>query len=64
MARMLAKTTRRHAGHLCRFAGRGCTCFYFRGALTGPRQRGKLQAKQRRSARATEKRAWLAEQIP
>ncbi len=26
MARMLAKSTRWHAGHECRSAGRGCTC--------------------------------------
>lgn len=62
MARMLSKTTRRHAGRPCRFAGRGCTCYYFHGSLTGPRQRGKLQALQRRSARATEKRSWRADQ--
>ncbi|GGQ50001.1 hypothetical protein GCM10010250_22000 [Streptomyces althioticus] len=61
MARMLSATTRRHAGKPCKHAGRGCTCFYFPGALTHPRKRGKLRAIQRRTARATEKRTWRAE---
>ncbi|TQE33160.1 hypothetical protein [Streptomyces ipomoeae] len=63
MARMLSTTTRRHAGHVCRFSGRGCTCYYFRGALTHPRQRGKLRALQRRQGRAAEARAWRAEAL-
>ncbi|MFF9204364.1 hypothetical protein ACF1AE_21595 [Streptomyces sp. NPDC014986] len=59
MARMLSTTTRRHAGHPCRYAGRrGCTCYYFRGALPHPRQRSKVRALQRRTARAIEKRSW------
>ncbi|GAA1112066.1 hypothetical protein [Streptomyces javensis] len=61
MAPMLAKSARRHAGHECRFAGRGCTCFYFHGAMAHPRQRGKLRALQRRQARAAEARAWRAD---
>ncbi|MFG3157126.1 hypothetical protein ACGF7W_34405 [Streptomyces sp. NPDC048219] len=60
MARMLSATTRRHAGHPCRYAGRGCTCYYFLGALTHPRQRGMVRAMQRRRARAAEKRSWQA----
>ncbi|WP_435058441.1 hypothetical protein [Streptomyces sp. bgisy060] len=59
MARMLAKTTPRHAGPACRYAGRGCTCFHFApGALTNPRQRTKFRRLERRRARAAEKRAW------
>ncbi|MFB7649355.1 hypothetical protein ACFC0S_16145 [Streptomyces sp. NPDC056084] len=59
MARMLAKTTPRHAGHPCRYAGRrGCTCYLFHGVTPHPRQHGKLRARQRRQARAIEKRAW------
>ncbi|MFJ4965957.1 hypothetical protein ACIP6P_26530 [Streptomyces sp. NPDC088729] len=60
MARMLARTTPRHAGRACRYAGRrGCTCFhYVPGALTNPRQRAKFRALERRRARAAEKRAW------
>ncbi|MFJ2278917.1 hypothetical protein ACIOEZ_32740 [Streptomyces sp. NPDC087866] len=58
MARMLARTTPRHAGRECRYAGRrGCTCFhYVPGALTNPRQRAKFRALERRRARAAEKR--------
>ncbi|MFJ1837927.1 hypothetical protein ACIOJ9_29160 [Streptomyces sp. NPDC088175] len=59
MARMLARTTPRHAGQECRYAGRGCTCFhYVPGALTNPRRRAKFRALERRRARAAEKRAW------
>ncbi|MFD7919739.1 hypothetical protein ACFV3R_10985 [Streptomyces sp. NPDC059740] len=58
MARMLAKSTRWYAGHECRFAGRGCTCYLFHGAVTHRRQHGKLRALQRRRARAAEARAW------
>ncbi|MDX5563677.1 hypothetical protein PYK79_10465 [Streptomyces sp. ID05-04B] len=54
MARMLAKSARRHAGHPCRYAGRrGCTCYYF----SAP-PRGWHQAIERRQARAAEKQAW------
>lgn len=59
MARMLAKTTPRHAGRVCRFARRGCTCFFFvPGALTNPRQRAAYRAWERGRARAAEKRTW------
>ncbi|MEU3704783.1 hypothetical protein AB0E82_21145 [Streptomyces anulatus] len=59
MARMLARTTPRHAGQECRYAGRGCTCYYYvPGALTSPRQRAKFRTLERRRARAAEKRAW------
>ncbi|MDX3165897.1 hypothetical protein PV516_19105 [Streptomyces scabiei] len=60
MARMLAKTTPRHAGHACRYAGRGCTCYYYRGAPANPRNRAKGRALERRRARAAEKRALRA----
>ncbi|MCF1592463.1 MULTISPECIES: hypothetical protein [Streptomyces] len=61
MARMLAKSTPRHAGHACRYAGRGCTCYYYEpGALTNPRQRAKFRGWERRRARAAENRAWRA----
>ncbi|MFJ2752725.1 hypothetical protein [Streptomyces sp. NPDC087297] len=59
MARMLARTTPRHAGHACRFAGRGCTCYFFSpSALTNSRRRGKVRTRERRLARAAEQRAW------
>ncbi|MER0443092.1 hypothetical protein ABR738_00625 [Streptomyces sp. Edi4] len=58
MARMLSKTARRHASQPCRHAGRGCTCYLFREATTTDRQLGKLRARQRRRARAIEKRDW------
>lgn len=59
MARELSKTARRHTGHPCRYAGRrGCTCYLFSGATTTRRQLGKLRARQRRRARAMEKRDW------
>ncbi|MFH8295052.1 hypothetical protein [Streptomyces sp. NPDC018059] len=58
MARMLVRTTPRH-GRACRFARRGCTCFYFvPGALINPRQRAKVRVQERRQARAAERRAW------
>ncbi|MEU3399385.1 hypothetical protein AB0H40_22275 [Streptomyces filamentosus] len=59
MARMLAKTTPRHAGHACRYAGRGCTCYYYApGSLANPRRRPRHRTAERRRARAAEKRAW------
>lgn len=59
MARMLAKTTSRHSGRACRYAGRGCTCYYFApGALTNPRLRSRYRTSERSRARATEKRSW------
>ncbi|MFF3730979.1 hypothetical protein ACFYXM_11805 [Streptomyces sp. NPDC002476] len=58
MARMLAKTTPRHAGPARRYASRGCTCFHFApGALTNPRQRTKFRTLERRRARAAAARA-------
>ncbi|MEV1042943.1 hypothetical protein AB0J01_41245 [Streptomyces sp. NPDC050204] len=60
MARMLAKSTPRHTGQVCRYASRGCNCFHFvPGALTNPRQRAKFRRLERRRARAAEKRVWV-----
>ncbi|MFZ3475275.1 hypothetical protein ACODT3_42785 [Streptomyces sp. 4.24] len=59
MARMLARTTPRYAGRTCRFAGRGCTCYFLSPtAQTNSRSRGRVRTLERRRARAAEGRAW------
>lgn len=52
MTKMLGAVRPGH-GQTCRYAGRGCTCFLYRGEY-GPRAK-KLR---RRAARHAERRAW------
>ena len=58
MARMLGKTKLNYRRQ-CRYAAHGCRCYLYK-FVADPRHVAKAHTLLRRSARATEKRAWRA----